>query len=116
MMKWIRVLLLVSTGTLLTAGCYSHRGGVMHEPGTVVYPSSTVVVSEPPPAPRHEVIGTAPDERHVWVAGSWSRAAHRWLWVPGHWEARPRYNAIWVPGHWDKNLDERGWTWTPGQV
>ena len=117
MRKWIQVLLLASTGTLLMSGCYSHRGGVVREETTVVYhhpAGEAVVVTEPPPAPRTEYRGVAPDDRHVWVAGYWSRSGARWVWVPGHWEARPRYNAIWVPGHWDKTPDERGWTWTAG--
>jgi hypothetical protein len=100
-------------GSFLLSGCiYSHRGAavVTTEPVS----TRTVVVSEAPPPPRTEVITTAPSESHVWVAGNWTYTDNRWIWMPGHWELRPRTSAMWMPGHWDKNPDGKGWTWTPG--
>ncbi|MGN6554851.1 MAG: hypothetical protein ACTHLW_14180 [Verrucomicrobiota bacterium] len=38
----------------------------------------------------------------------------RWVWMPGHWEARPTMGATWVPGQWNRDPDNRGWIWTPG--
>ena len=35
-----------------------------------------------------------------------------WVWVPGHYELRPRERAVWVRGHWDHT--DRGWVWTAG--
>ena len=101
-MKWTQVLLLASTGALLTSGCYSHRGAVREtETTTVVYhpAGEAVVVREPPPAPRTEYRGVAPDDRHVWVAGYWTRSGARWVWVPGHWVRRST-GWVWIPGHW----------------
>jgi hypothetical protein len=34
------------------------------------------------------------------------------VWVPGHWEVRPRAAAVWVEGHWSRTSG--GWRWTPG--
>lgn len=105
----MNLLLVPILGSVLLSGCvYSHRREVVREP------SHTIVVTEAPPAPRTEVIGVAPDEAHVWVQGYWTYTGHRWVWVPGHWEARPRAHAAWVPGHWDKNPTGRGWVWTAG--
>lgn len=80
----------------------------------VAVPADRVVVMETPPEPKTEVVGVAPDESHVWVAGYWMRVDERWAWVPGHWEARPRADVAWVPGHWDRAANNRGWVWTPG--
>jgi len=72
-----------------------------------------VYVPVPPPPPPAEVIGVAPSPRHIWIAGY-----HRWdgrayVWVPGHWAARPRARAHWVPGHWAKH--RRGYYWIEGR-
>lgn len=105
----VRVLLLATAGSCLLSGCIqSHRAWV-REPVT-----GEVVVTEAPPPPRTETMGTAPDAAHVWVEGYWTYADDKWVWIPGHWELRPRPDAVWVPGHWDKNLDRPGWSWTPG--
>jgi len=104
----LQVLFLAATGVWLVSGCvvYSHHAA-MHGPGAVV-------VTENPPPPQTEVIGTPPDEAHVWVSGYWTYSDNHWVWIPGHWELRPHSGATWVPGHWDKNPDSRGWIWTPG--
>jgi hypothetical protein len=77
-------------------------------------PAERIVVVEAPPVSRPEQIGSAPDDKHVWVPGYWMRGNNRWIWVPGNWDARPQANAAWVPGHWDKEPNGRGWVWTPG--
>src|ERR1051326_7655425 len=109
----IQTLLLAAIGSFLITGCYSHHAA-MRQPATVTSPAGEIVVTEPPPEPRKEIVGVAPDERQVWVAGYWVRSGGRWVWVPGHWEVRPRAGAMWVPGHWDKDPSGRGWLWTPG--
>ncbi len=110
----LQLLLIGATGSLLTSGCiYSHHAAMESPP--VLVPTGRVVVTEAPPAPRHEVIGTAPDAASVWISGYWTNTDGHWVWVPGHWETRPRPNVVWVPGHWDRNLDGRGWVWTPGR-
>jgi hypothetical protein len=72
-----------------------------------------VYVHVAPPAPPVEVVGVAPGPGHVWIAGF-----HRWdgrayVWVPGHWVARPRPRAHWVPGRWAKH--RRGYYWIEGR-
>src|SRR5256885_16853973 len=100
----LRFLAVITAASFFATGCYSHR--------VVATPSGEMVVVEAPPSPRHEVIGIAPSASHVWVQGYWSHRHGRWVWVPGHWELRPRATATWVPGHWDQT--SRGWVWTPG--
>ena len=116
--KMFGILPLIMGGGLVLSGCvHSHREPVVvttTEPVTTTRTTRMVVVTEEPPAPKTEVIGIAPSEASVWVGGYWSYTDSRWVWVPGHWEMRPRVNAVWVPGHWDKNPDGKGWIWTPG--
>jgi hypothetical protein len=106
------ILPLVASGSLLLSGCISHHHAeyVTTEPVT----TRTVVVTEAPPPPQTEVEGNPPAESDVWVAGYWTHVDDRWVWMPGHWEARPHANAMWVPGHWDQNPDTKGYVWTPG--
>src|SRR4051812_47500987 len=108
----IRLLLLLVVGTFLATGCYSHRRVVVRETATVGTPGEVVVVQTAPPAPRTEVIGVAPSPGHVWIQGYWAYRHGRYVWVPGHYELRPRTTATWVPGHW--NHTYRGWVWTAG--
>jgi hypothetical protein len=106
----------VIAGVLLS-GCVSHHRDMVvttYEPVTTTRTTRTVVVTEAPPSPRVEVEGPAPSEGHVWIQGYWSNMNGRWVWAPGHWELRPRVNAMWVPGHWDKNPEGKGWIWTAG--
>jgi hypothetical protein len=107
------ILPLITAGSVLMAGCAPHHREVVvtTEPVTT---TRTVVVTEEPPPPRTEIEGTAPSEASVWIAGNWSNVNGRWVWVPGHWETRPRMNAAWVPGHWDANPSGKGWIWTAG--
>lgn len=100
-------------GTLFGTGCINSHHASLHEP-VVAVPADRIVVTEAPPDPKTEVVGVAPDESHVWVAGYWMRVDDRWVWVPGHWEARPRAGVAWVPGHWDRAANNHGWVWTPG--
>ena len=46
--------------------------------------TASVYVNVAPPAPRYEVAGPA---------------RHGYVWVPGHWDRRPR-GWVWVAGHW----------------
>src|SRR2546429_7564974 len=110
------VVRLVATGLLgavVMTGCISHhRRTVVVRETVPVTPRGDVIVTTAPPSPRTEVIGVAPSARHVWVKGYWMRQGDRWVWIPGHWEVRPRATAVWVEGHWDKT--SRGLEWTPG--
>jgi len=51
------------------------------------------MVIEKQPQPRREIIGTPPDDAHVWVEGYWMHSNRSWIWIPGHWEALPRPGA-----------------------
>ena len=71
-----------------------------------------VYVNVPPPPVQVEVRGTAPSPNHVWIGGF-----HRWdgrayVWVPGHWNARPHPRAVWVAGRW--HTHHKGWYWVDG--
>jgi hypothetical protein len=96
--------------SLLLAGCISHHQ--LAREGVAVSPTGRVVVAEPPPPVRNEVLTPSPGPSYVWVQGFWINHDSRWVWMPGHWEARPRLGAVWVEGHWDHTID--GWVWTPG--
>jgi hypothetical protein len=112
-MKPVRVLLIAGLMAALmgVTGCVVAEG-----PGAPVVvertPAGELVVQEPPPALREEVvIGVAPSPLHVWVPGYW--AWHdRWVWVAGRWEVPPRHGAVWSPGHWQSHA--HGWVWRPG--
>lgn len=83
---------IVSTAALLSYGC-----------------AVTVVTEEPPP-PQVEVRTVAPGPKAVWIDGHWRWNGHRYVWVPGFWEAHAR--GTWVSGHWDRR--GRGHVWVPG--
>jgi len=87
--------------------------------GLLVMPSSVfadvkvrVYVPAPPPPPQVEVVGVAPSRRHVWIAGYHQWDGRAYVWVPGHWNLRPRARAVWVKGHWSHH--PRGWYWVEG--
>jgi len=111
MLYWL--LPLISASALVT-GCYSHHAA-MRQPPTVLYPTGEIIVTEPPPEPRREVVTSPPDAEHVWTPGYWMFTNSRWVWIPGHWESRPRPQAVWTPGHWDKDPSGRGWVWIQGR-
>jgi hypothetical protein len=108
-----REILQMGCGTILAfllfSGCYSHRA---HEQVVAVSPTGPVVVTQAPPASKAEVIGVAPSAEHVWVRGYWLHTNGQWVWLPGHYERRPRPGVMWVQGHWDRT--SAGWVWTPG--
>jgi hypothetical protein len=106
----LRNTVLALVAGLLVAGCYHQRVVVREQ--AVVAPGTEVVVSEEPPPPKREVIGMAPGPSHVWIEGRWVFTNGRYVWIRGHWEARPRELAAWVPGHWEHI--PRGWVWRPG--
>src|SRR5690242_4410438 len=103
-----REVIQISLGTMLTVllatGCVSHRA---YRPVVATSPTGEVVVTEAPPAPRQEVVTVASSPAHVWVRGYWVHSDRRWVWMPGHWEVRPRAGVAWVQGHWDRT--SAGW-------
>ena len=68
-----------------------------------------------PPTPRREIIPILPPDRaeiEIWQPGRWRWNGHEYVWVEGHYVARPRPRAVWVPGHWDRR--EHGWVFVEG--
>ena len=55
----------------------------------VAPPPDAVYVHTRPPAAIVEVRGVAPGPDHVWIAGYHAWRGGAYVWVPGHWEARP---------------------------
>lgn len=86
-------------------------------PGTVTTTTTTygslVTAPSPPPAPRAEIIPPSPGPQMVWEPGYWSFNGGSWLWIPGHYEARPQPAAQWIPGHWMQQSDG-AWVWIAG--
>jgi YXWGXW repeat-containing protein len=84
-------------------------------PGCVVVPDqghyAGGVVMVAPPAPRVEIIGTAPYSGYVWVGGYWNWVGGRHVWVSGHYVA-PRRGYHWVDHAWVRAGD--GWRMRPG--
>jgi hypothetical protein len=97
---------------LVTTGCVSHRHHHEVALATAPSPAGEIIVTQAPPEPRTEVITVAPSSEHVWVRGYWMSRNGRWVWMPGHYERRPRAGVAWVQGHWDRT--PAGWTWRQG--
>ena len=75
--------------------------------------AADIAVKDRPPAPLIDDRGTAPDKDHVWIPGY-----HKWdgkvfVWVPGHWEARPNPKAKWEPTRWRHDHDQ--WVFEEGR-
>lgn len=109
-MKKQIVPVLVLAGGLALTGCASHQAVASRQ--VVVRPNGEIVVPEPPPTGRSDVVPPAPNAADVWMPGFWSYHNNHWAWVEGYWEAPPRAGATWVPGHWDHITG--GWVWNPG--
>jgi hypothetical protein len=102
----LKIAVLMVLASSMISGCSSQKQPV------VVAPTGHVIVNEPPPPLKQELVGTPPGDSYVWVQGYWTRAEGRWVWVAGHWQTRPTATATWLPGHWDRSAS--GWIWTPG--
>ncbi len=72
-----------------------------------------LVVHQPPPQDREEVMSVAPSPEHFWVRGHWQWEGQQYAWVQGHWEVR-RPNEVWAGGHWRSN-SAGNWVWTEGR-
>lgn len=78
-------------------------------------PSQVQIVphDNPPPPPKAETPGKAPDESKYWIQGNWQwKPGNSWVWRPGVWVARPNPYAHWTPGHWAWR--PYGNAWIPG--
>ena len=84
----------------------------------VTIPQSRVMaeIKIAPPPPRSEEIPPPPpgqDSMVRWDPGHWRYTGNDWVWVQGHYIARPSQVANWVPGHWAQAADG-GWVWEQG--
>ena len=76
------------------------------------HPRRVYVQVGPPPIVVEERIAT-PGPNYVWIGGYHRFDGHVYVWVPGHWEPRPRVHAHWRGGHWLHA--RRGWYWQQGR-
>jgi WXXGXW repeat (2 copies) len=58
-----------------------------------------IVIAQPPPASRVEVMGRAPGPGYFWLSGYWRWTGGRHVWVAGRWEPY-RSGHFWVMAHW----------------
>jgi hypothetical protein len=82
--------------------------------GTAMAQAPIYVPSEPPPL-RQEVVPVLPPDRaavDLWQPGYWRWNGQEYVWMEGHYAARPRTGAVWVPGHWEHR--ELGWVFVDG--
>lgn len=102
----------VVVASALLAGCYAPRPHVVRttvveEPG-----GGMAVVTVAPPPPRMEIVPAAPGRQFVWDPGHWRWNGASYVWIAGHYVARPRTEAVWIAGHWTTRGG--GWVWEEG--
>ena len=66
-----------------------------------------------PPAPRVEVVPSAPSSVVVWEPGHYQWNGATYVWIPGRYVQRVASMGHWEHGHWA----HRGgaWVWIPGR-
>jgi WXXGXW repeat (2 copies) len=74
--------------------------------------SRSMIVDEPPPGPRLELVPVCPGSDYCWIRGHWSRSMGVWKWIPGAWVHRPGPGAFWINGQWARH--GRNWIWLEG--
>ena len=79
----------------------------------VAPPPGAAYVRVRPPVAIVEVRSVAPRPDHVWIPGYHAWRGSVYVWVPGHWDARPHARARWVNGRWRHHRD--GWYWVEGR-
>jgi len=72
-----------------------------------------VLVQQPPPAPRVEVVTAAPGPGFYWAPRYWSWRGGAWIWIGGCWAPRPYPGAVWLGGRW--GWGGRGYVWIGGR-
>ena len=64
--------------------------------------TSTMIVTEAPPALQQEVVLAQPSPQHVWLGGYWTWRNDRYEWMAGHWELPPSSSSAWVAPRWQQ--------------
>lgn len=66
-------------------------------------PDGTAYEAEPPPPPppQPEVVPASPGPEYVWARGYHRWDGHRYVWVAGRYNRRPRPDARWEEPHWE---------------
>jgi hypothetical protein len=81
----LRVVVLACSGFALACG-----PTLSHPPYTTQPPGALVLVDQPPPPARVEILPARPDESVVWIDGEWTWRRGRWAWMPGRWVVPPK--------------------------
>ena len=71
----------------------------------------TVIITEAPPEPRHEVVPPA-RRGYEWAPGHWEWRGNRHQWIAGHW-LREHRGQHWVAERWEQRGDR--WVMAPGR-
>ena len=74
--------------------------------------ATEIIVSQPPPAPKPETIGTRPFPQAVWISGYWNWGNGAYVWTPGSWIEPPTPNSDFVASHWEAR--DNGYAFCPG--
>jgi hypothetical protein len=64
--------------------------------------SSTIVVTQAPPALQTEVVLAQPSPQHVWIPGYWTWRSEQYQWMAGHWELPPSSGSTWFAPRWEQ--------------
>ena len=78
--------------------------------GVAVF-AQEIIIRERPVRPHYERV-VAPSPRHVWIDEEWEPRGGTYVFVGGRWAEPPRMGMLWVPGHWDRR--PRGEVWVRG--
>jgi outer membrane lipoprotein SlyB len=90
--------------------CMYSRGNQV--PGVGQGPTAYQPTTPPPPI-QSENVPPPPAPSYVWQSGYWQWNNYQYVWVPGHYTARPTATAQWIPDHWVQY--NGGWMFVPGQ-
>ena len=83
----------IAGGALLAGGCADSGAVYSHDEGPYTVSRERVVVVDPPPTERYEVVQPA-RPGYVWVHGHYRHDGRRYYWVNGHYERMPRSRSI----------------------
>ncbi len=75
--------------------------------------TSTVMVEQPPPGPKLELVPLSPGPEYAWIPGRWAWREGQWVWQGGYWAKPPGAGLTWVNGYWAKH--GKSWTWIEGR-